>query len=107
MSRVYRLWFYMRRGYATYLAIAVNVVNFISIQYYVLVERLGLLWFIPNIYVFAALMLPALLALTITLGWIDAHKGVIKTETSIVGSQNPWIQEILRTVKKIEAEVRK
>ncbi len=101
--RLFRLWFYFRRGYSNYLALAVGFVNFVTIQYYLLVQRVEFLgWLFPRLLAFALAAAPSLLLLATLLGWLDAKRGAIRTEVSIVAEQNPVLQDIAARLERIE-----
>ena len=84
---------YFRRGYSMYITFLVGILNFIVIQYRLLIEQVHFLKYVfSNMLVFALVSLLALFLIAVTLGYFDYKKGTAQIEARLMFE----IQENLR-----------
>ncbi len=110
-SLMYRLWVYFRRGHGTYLALGISVLNFITIQYRLMIEQSPL----KNIFtdpILFAIVFGSLYALASALiGWWDVRKGSLGAEMELSVIANPYTHdtaqfnlELCKALNKIGVE---
>lgn len=90
LSFVYRCWAYFRRGHGVYLALAVSLVNFLTIQYnFLVLESHFLKSMFQDVVAFGAVFFLVYVALAVVIGWLDMRKGAMAAEQQV----NPWIRD--------------
>ena len=104
---LYRLYFYFRRGYTTYIGFAVGVLNFLVIQYRLLIEKVPLLesLFAGKFIIFAIVMLILLSIAAILIGWWDMKKGSFPEEARVSWQYNPEFQWLKCKIEEIERKL--
>ena len=102
LKRLYRYSVYFRRGHGVYLAFLVAMLNFVVIQYRLLVQYVKPLDVLfPTLAIFAVAFIPAYILLATLIGWWDTKRGTMKTE-SIVGIQvNPYFGDVAKALQLI------
>jgi len=95
LGRALRWWVYFRRGYSVYLVFAVGFLNFVVIQYRLLVQHIPLLHVLfPSITSFAAVTTVFLVVLGAVLGWVDYKKASVRVETALTSEVNPFARDL-------------
>lgn len=93
MMFLYRCWAYFRRGHGVYLALAISLVNFLTIQYnFLVLESTTLKSMFQDIVAFGAVFGVLYMAVAIVIGWLDMRKGAMATEQMI----NPYIIDTVK-----------
>jgi len=93
--RVLRYWAYFRRGHSVYLAFATSLLNFIVIQYRLLVQNITLLrTLLPRLWMFLVVFVATYLPLATLIGWIDYQRGSVPTDSALSAKASPWIQDL-------------
>ncbi len=101
-----RLNVYFRRGHNIYFALLVSFLNFIVIQYRLLIEHIPLLKQIfPRLFIFLLTFIAVYVPITIFVGWWDTKKGVFPEEARILWSRNPMVRELFRKIERIEKKL--
>jgi len=95
------LWIYFKRGHSSYFVYILTFLNFIVIQYRLLIEKLTILshipiisFFISSLASFALTILFVYVPLCIVVGWIDVKKFSGPTESVIRAEVDPYSRDI-------------
>ena len=88
---IYRVWRYFRIGYATYLSFPVSIFNFLTIAFYLMIERIPILKnLLPHFMIFASLGLICLVPIGILFGYLHMRRTMIfGTEAILSATSNP------------------
>lgn len=101
--RLYRIWFYFRRGYTQYITYIVGLANFLTIQYYLLLASIPAIKHIfPDIITFSIVAVLAIFIISTSIGYIDRKKGILKEEVSIQTEENPYIEKIIKDIEELK-----
>ncbi len=89
---LFRMWFYMRTGFATYLSFALGFINTAILAYYLLVERVSFLKDVfPSFTEFIVVIGFLLVTASAALGWIHFQKmPAYGAEMDISVESNPY-----------------
>lgn len=102
LGRFYRYWIYLRRAHFNYFGFLLSMLNFITIQYYILVKNIPFLASLfPRLYIFVATVLAIYIPLTIFLGRRDFKKMTVPVETGLMARYNPYNRDIARALRLI------
>ena len=102
MNQVLRYWTYFRRGHSTYLAFFMSFMNFIIIQYRLLIENIPLLDAIfSSLSIFAIIFFFVYFPLAIIIGWQDYKKYAVPVDATIAAKANPWVNDLSRALMLI------
>jgi len=94
LSRVFRYFVYFRRAHATYFAFVLGLLNFIVIQYRLLIEYIPLLKnLFPSLLFFSVSFIVLYIPTAILLGWFDFKRGIARKELHISTTSNPITRE--------------
>ncbi len=105
---LFRAWFYMRRGHSVYFAFLISFLNFIVIQYRLLVEKVPLLQMIfPRFWIFVISFFLVYVPLVVIIGWWDTKRGVYKEESRILWERNPVAKDLTDRVRRLEEKLNK
>lgn len=101
-KRLLRTWTYFRRGHAVYLAFVMSFMNFIVIQYRLLIEQIPVLAFIfSQLYVFALIFVLVYIPLSAIIGWIDYRRGSVPVDQEVAAQVNPWTIDLAKALQYI------
>ena len=76
--RLLRYWTYFRRGHSVYLIFAISFLNFVVIQWRLLIEQIDFLESVfHHFYVFTILFFITYIPLATIIGWIDYKRGAV------------------------------
>ncbi len=112
MKRIvlYRWWQYFRQGYGIYLSLPVGILNFLTITYYLSMERISWLKvLLPQFSSFMLLALITVLPIATLLGWLHMKRTkLFSTEQIVITETNPITVHCQRvgmemTIKVLEA----
>ena len=103
MKKLFRAWFYIRRGHNIYLAFFLSFMNFMTIQYKLLIEKFHIF---PSFRYFILLFAPAYILLALTIGILDRRKKILATDQEIFATENPVLREILNRLDAIEKSLK-
>ena len=103
MKKLFRAWFYIRRGHNIYLAYLLSVMNFMTIQYKLLIEKFHIF---PSFRYFIILFIPTYILLALTIGILDRRKKILATDQEIFATENPVLREILNRLDAIEKSLK-
>jgi len=96
---ILRVWIYYKRGHSTYLAFLVSFMNFITIQYTLLISRFTFLSLIfRDLIIFAISFLIVYIPLATIIGWLDIKRGAVPREFKISYSVSEWHRDITRAL---------
>ena len=108
---IYRIWTYFRRGYTAYFTFLIGFLNFVVIQYSLLIQRYPILQEIfPNMYTFAAFAVIVIGGVTTLIGWWDYKRGSVQEETRLTALANPewrWLKQKIERIEKELEEIKK
>jgi hypothetical protein len=97
--RLLRYWTYFRRGHGVYLIFAISFLNFIVIQWRLLIEEVELLQALfQNLYTFIILFLVTYIPLATIIGWLDYKRGAVPVDQTVAARVNPWIQDLAKAI---------
>lgn len=88
---LYRSWRYFRDGYALYISKPITILNFLTITFYLLVERVSWLRILlPHFYIYSIIALITLIPTSVLFGWFHMRKTKIYgTEVILAIESNP------------------
>ena len=99
-ARLLRIWTYFRRGHAVYLAFVISFMNFIVIQYRLLIEQIPMLSFIfSHLYLFAIMFVFVYIPISAIIGWIDYKRGSVPVDQEIAAQVNPWAIDLAKAIQ--------
>lgn len=106
---LYRSWRYFRDGYALYISKPITIFNFLTITFYLLVERVSWLQMLfPHFYIYSVVALVTFVPLSILFGWLHMRKtGVFAVESILATESNPQTVHIQRVSMEQTFEVLK
>jgi hypothetical protein len=94
-----RYWTYFRRGHSVYLIFAITFLNFIVIQWRLLIEEIDFLeTLFQRFYLFTIVFLITYIPLATIIGWIDYKRGAVPVDQTIAASVNPWVQDLAKAI---------
>ncbi|NIN01538.1 MAG: hypothetical protein GTO24_26620 [candidate division Zixibacteria bacterium] len=98
-GRLLRYWTYFRRGHGVYLVFAISFLNFIVIQWNLLIEQIEpLKALLQHFYVFALLFFIIYPPLATVIGWIDYKRGAMPVDQTIAAKVNPYFQDLSKAI---------
>jgi hypothetical protein len=98
-GRLLRYWTYFRRGHGVYLVFAISFLNFIVIQWSLLIEQIPPLQALfQHFYMFAILFFITYLPLATVIGWIDYKRGAMPVDQTVAAKANPWVQDLSKAI---------
>ena len=98
-DRFFRWLAYFRRGHSAYAAFALSFLNFVVIQYRLLVEYVPPLKLLfSNLLAFAAAFFLAYIPIATVLGWLDYRKYAVPVETALTARANPWMRDMAKAL---------
>ncbi|MHA1407950.1 MAG: hypothetical protein ACTSSG_11310 [Candidatus Heimdallarchaeaceae archaeon] len=88
-ERLYRFWRYFRDGYGIYISKPLSILNFLTITFYLLVDKLPFLKvFFHHFYVYLIVASSIFIPLSIFLGWFHMRKSRIYGVESILAIES-------------------
>ena len=101
-KRLLRIWTYFRRGHAVYLAFVISFMNFIVIQYRLLIEQIPMLSFIfSHLYMFAIIFVFVYIPISAIIGWIDYRRGSVPVDAEVAAQASPWVIDLAKALRCI------
>ena len=95
IERLLRYSVYFRRGHSAYLAFLTSFLNFIVIQYRLLIENIELIHkLLPRLWMFMIVFLATYLPLATIIGWLDYKKGAVPTGSALGAKVCPWTRDL-------------
>lgn len=114
---LFRSWRYFREGYGLYISLPVGILNFLTITYYILLERIPTLKSIlPHFTIFATIALLTVFPLATFLGWLHIRRSrafstelIIATETNpiTIRSQRVGMEMTIQVLKALNIPITK
>lgn len=94
--RLFRLWYYFRIGYSTYLTFLLGVANTLVVLYYLLIQNVpGLQAVFPHFAVFVVISVVVGLPLSIGVGWLHLKRTpAFLSEIDIGVEANPYYYKL-------------
>jgi len=97
--RLLRYWAYFRRGHNIYLIFGISFLNFVVIQWRLLIEEIAFLEAIfQHFYVFTTLFVVTYIPLATIIGWVDYKRGAVPVDQTVLAAANPWIQDLAKAI---------
>ena len=98
-NRTMRWWTYFRRGHSTYLVFVMSFINFVVIQYRLVIETMPTLSFLfPRLTYFLIIFLLIYLPVSTIIGWLDYKRGAVPTEAELGTKANPWAKDVSKSL---------
>jgi len=98
-DRVFRYFYYFRRGHSTYFVYLISFLNFIVIQYRLLIEKIPFLeYFFQSLTIFAVVFFATYIPVAILIGWLDVKRGAVPIEGALLARVNPYSQALLKAL---------
>ena len=98
-QRLLRYWTYFRRGHSVYLIFAITFLNFIVIQYRLLIQYIpSLQRLFPHIVVFIAVFFLVYIPTSTLIGWIDYKRGAVPVDQTVAARVNPFYKDLSRAI---------
>ena len=99
VDRILRYWIYFKRGHGTYLIFLVSFMNFITIQYTLLISKFTFLSLVfRDLIIFAISFLIVYIPLATIIGWLDIKRGAVPREFKISYSVSEWHKDVTRAL---------
>jgi len=94
-----RYWVFFRMGHGTYLTLGLSFLNFIVLQYRLLIEKLPVLRnAFPHLMTFGIIFVLLYVPVAIVVGWVDYRKGTMKTDSILRTEASPFTMDITRAI---------
>lgn len=88
-SKRIRLWRYFRDGYSIYVTKPLTIVNFLTVTYYLLLERIPTLQFLfPRFHIYAIAAFVLVVPLSVLFGWWHMRKALVYGKESILAVES-------------------
>jgi len=101
-SRVLRCWTYFRRGHSVYLVFLMSFLNFIVIQYRLVVQNIPILYkTLPRLWIFTIVLLATYIPIATIIGWLDYKKGSVPTDRALGAKASPWVRDLAKALMLI------
>jgi len=101
-SQVLRYWIYFRQGHSVYLAFLMSFLNFIVIQYRLVVENIPILYkTLPRLWIFTIILLATYIPIATIIGWLDYKKGSVPTDSALGARASPWVRDLAKALMLI------
>ena len=98
-GRLLRYWTYFRRGHGVYLIFAISFLNFVVIQWRLLIEQIEPLEALfQHFYIFTILFFLTYVPLAIIIGWIDYKRGAVPVDATVAAKANPWVRDLAKAI---------
>ena len=103
-DKILRYWTYFRRGHNIYLVMFVSFMNFIVIQYRLLIEAIPTLKAIfSHMIIFLISFIVAYIPVAIMIGWWDYKRGAVPTESILNVKASPYVKDTIK-IQKLNME---
>jgi len=90
-----RYWVFFRMGHGTYLALGLSFLNFIVLQYRLLIENIPALQSaFPHLKSFGIIFVLIYVPIAIVIGWLDYRKGSVTTDSVLRVEANPFTMDM-------------
>lgn len=97
--RLLRYWTYFRRGHSVYLIFAITFLNFVVIQWRLLIEQVEPLeTLFQHFYLFTILFIITYIPLATIIGWIDYQRGAVPVDQTVAVKANPWARDLSKAI---------
>ncbi|WP_309493009.1 hypothetical protein [Candidatus Hecatella orcuttiae] len=97
--RLLRYWTYFRRGHSVYLIFAITFLNFIVIQYRLLIEYIPTLQkLFSHLIVFMIVFFVIYIPLATIIGWTDVKRGAVPINHTIMAKANPYYRDLAKAI---------
>jgi len=94
-----RYWTYFRRGHGVYLVFGISFLNFIVIQWGLLIEQIEPLEALfQHFYVFALFFFYHIPPLATVIGRVDYERGAVPVDQSIAAKVNLYFQDLSKAI---------
>jgi len=94
-SRILRYWSYFRRGHSVYLAFIISFLNFIVIQYRLVISYIQFLYsMFSHLIYFALSFIAVYIPVAIVIGWWDYKRGAVITDLTLSARANPYFRDL-------------
>ena len=101
-SWVLRCWTYFRRGHSVYLVFLMSFLNFIVIQYRLVVQNIPILYkTLPRLWIFTIVLLATYIPIATIIGWLDYKKGSVPTDRALGAKASPWVRDLAKALMLI------
>ena len=98
-SRLLRYWTYFRRGHGVYLIFAISFLNFIVIQYQLLIREIPFLQALfSSLIIFTLVFFVVYVPLAVVIGWIDYKRGSVPVDSIIAYKASPYHRDLARAI---------
>jgi len=98
-GRLLRCWTYFRRGHSVYLTFAISFLNFIVIQWSLLIEQVATLQTLfQTFYVFATVFFLTYIPLATLIGWQDYKRGAVPVDATLQANANPYFRDLAKAI---------
>lgn len=102
---IFRWFTYFRHGYGTYLAFGIGLMNFVAIQYRLLIEQVNILEVLfPTLTNFVVVFILTFIPITALIGRASFKKGPYATESSVTTLANPFFRDLAKAIILLSEE---
>jgi len=97
--RLLRYWTYFRSGHSVCLIFTISFLNFIVIQWRLLIEEIEpLKALFQHFYMFIIIFFVTYIPLATMIGWLYYKRGVVPVDQTVAAKASPWIQDLAKAI---------
>lgn len=101
-EKMFRMWFYFRTGYTTYLSFIIGMISFITTTYYLAIHNIPFLQTVfPSIITYAIFLIICLPPIGTVIGWMHIKRSLAFTSGMAIAIEaNPFTYKIKQGIEK-------
>ena len=99
-ERLLRYWTYFRRGHNVYLMFTMSFLNFIVIQWSLLIsgfEPLANLF--QNLLLFSIVFIGLYIPSAAIIGWVDIKRAAFPMDRAVLSRADPWVRDLAMAIR--------
>ena len=98
--KIINAWTFFRRGHGVYLTFILSFLNFITIQYRLMIDQIPFLKnsVLGSLYIFTLVFLIAYGLVSVALGYVDYKRGAVISENVLSNKANPYVDDTVKTI---------
>jgi len=98
-AKILRYWTYFRRGHSVYLIFIISFLNFIVIQYRLLVEYVPFLSMLfSQLLLFAIAFFLIYIPISLLIGWQDYKRVSVSMDSTLSAKANPYNRDLASAI---------
>ncbi len=98
-SRLLRYWTYFRRGHNVYLMFTMSFLNFIVIQWTLLISGFPpLAGLFRNLLLFSVVFIGLYIPTAAIIGWVDIKRAAYPMDRVVMSKADPWVRDLAKAI---------